>query len=74
MLQWSSVWYAGFLMYAEQPLPAPDQADSDQPRALSAATRLVPPTARTPGVTAGNCAAVNPASPDDATMTWPLCL
>ena len=36
----------GLATYAEQPLPAPDQADSVQPRAVCGALiRVVPPTA-----------------------------
>src|SRR5947209_8641863 len=43
-----SVCQDGFEMYAEQPLPAPDQALSDQPRVVpDALFRVVPPTAVT---------------------------
>ena len=38
----------GFALYAEQPLPAPDQADSVQPREEEPpVVRCVPPTAVT---------------------------
>src|SRR4051795_2336837 len=44
---------AGFALRVEQPLPAPDQADSVKPRAFDARCRLVPPTATTESKEAG---------------------
>ena len=49
----SSCCQAGFGSYALQPLPAPDQTVSDQPRELPDLDRLVPPTAITSGDAAG---------------------
>src|SRR6266702_350531 len=48
-----SVWNAGFGSKAEQPLPAPDHAVSDQPRALESWNSDVPPTEVTKGDAAG---------------------
>ncbi len=46
--------HAGRASSTEQPLPAPDQALSVQPRAVpEARVRLVPPTATTRGEVAG---------------------
>ena len=42
-----SVCQEGLGSYAEQPLPAPFHAVSDQPRAFELGLRLVPPTATT---------------------------
>src|SRR5690242_10188613 len=61
MPQCASFCHAGFATYAEQPEPAPDQADSRQPRTVPAAfLRLVPPTAMTEPSDAGHCACWNP--------------
>ena len=57
-----SLWKAGFFSYAEQPLPAPLHAVSDQPRALLAGNKLVPPTLVTDGDEAGHSTPY-PASP-----------
>src|SRR5690242_174748 len=48
-----SLCQAGLATYWPHALPAPAQADSVHPRALSSATRLVPPTATTVGRPAG---------------------
>src|SRR3954469_6331543 len=55
----------GLSSRAEQPLPVPDHAVSDQPRALASCVSDVPPTATTSGVAAGYCAP-RPSSPADA--------
>ena len=52
-----SVCQAGLEMWAEHPLPAPDQAVSDQPRGAEALRfKVVPPTAVTYFEAAGNSA------------------
>src|SRR4051812_49976277 len=62
-----SLCHAGFGMTVEQPLPAPAHTVSDQPRALAAVTRWVPPTATTPADAAGYMTPY-PESPLDAVM------
>src|SRR5215467_1390199 len=56
--------------FVEQPLPAPDQAVSDQPRELFARVSEVPPTAVTKCDDAGNCTP-NPLSPVLAVTAMP---
>src|SRR5690242_10891358 len=46
---------AGLRSYREQPLPAPGQACSVQPRRFVAGSRVVPPTAVTNRDDAGHC-------------------
>ncbi len=66
-----SVWYAGFGAKALQPLPAPLQAPSVQPRGFDDdLTRLVPPTASTWGEAAGN-SAPKPLSPEETVRRIP---
>src|SRR3954453_12796261 len=55
-VQIGSVCQSGRGMYAEQPLPAPDQTVSVQPRVFEAVRSDVPPTAVTYRVEAGNSA------------------
>src|ERR1700733_13036819 len=68
---------AGLGTYAEQPLPeAPGssfQTCSAQPRLVLAVASSVPPTAVTLARLAGNLAAPNPPSPEDTTITCPVC-
>jgi len=64
-------WPAIAVLYAEQPLPAPDQADSVQPRVVPAALRSeVPPTATTKVDDAGY-STPKPPSPEDAVTAMP---
>src|ERR1700759_3372925 len=65
-----SVWNAGLVCCAEHPLPAPDHALSDQPRALLSGSRLVPPTPVTFGDAAGYCTP-KPRSPVLAVIATP---
>jgi hypothetical protein len=59
------------VLNAEQPLPAPDQADSVQPRVVPVAFRSdVPPTATTNCEDAGY-STPKPASPVDAVTAMP---
>ena len=59
------------VLNAEQPLPAPDHADSVQPRVVPAAFRSeVPPTATTNCEDAGN-STPNPPSPEEAVTAMP---
>jgi hypothetical protein len=46
-------WMAGLAKTLEQPLPAPDHADSVQPRVVAERVSRVPPTAVTVGALAG---------------------
>src|SRR4051794_26653792 len=62
--------HAGLLSNFEQPLPAPGQAFSVQPRAFFACCREVPPTAVTYGEDAGHWTPY-PASPDAAVIVTP---
>src|SRR5258708_13141956 len=65
----------GLATYAEQPLPeAPNglcHTVSAQPRGLLARDSWVPPAAVTVARLAGKLAAVNPESPEEATVTCP---
>src|SRR3954470_1377324 len=65
-----SVCQAGLATKALQPLPAPLQAVSVQPRALLARTRCVPPTAVTKREAAGN-STPKPLSPELTVMAMP---
>jgi hypothetical protein len=69
-LQPLSVCHDGFATYRLQPLPLPDQAVSDQPRALLAVRSDVPPTQTTLAYEHG-CCAPYPLSPALAVMIWP---
>jgi hypothetical protein len=58
------------VLNAEQPLPAPDQADSVQPRVFAARVSEVPPTATTNDDEAGY-STPKPPSPEDAVTAMP---
>src|SRR6266496_878711 len=65
-----SVCQVGFAYTLEQPLPAPDQAVSVQPRALVERVSVVPPTAVTCGEEAGN-STPKPESPELTVIACP---
>ena len=63
-------WKSGFGSYGEQPLPPSAQADSVHPRGESSEVSVVPPTATTLGLEAGQLVTL-PMSPVLAVTATP---